>query len=150
MVSDEEIILMRKTIIAAFTALLLTGCGASANADVAEVRKPQTEIKPQISDVSSGEYDTFFGVLMDECCSDIEDPAIHETNCMFMEGCRESGYGLDIQQEDGSWKFYMFDEAGQQLTLEYLEQTERVDGLYVTVTGTMENEVIKVISIEES
>ena len=69
---------------------------------------------------------------------------------MFMECCRESGYGLDIQQEDGSWVFYMFDEAGQDLTLEYLEQTERVDGLYVTVTGTMENEVIKVISIEES
>lgn len=150
MVSDEEIILMRKAYIPILTALLLTGCGATANAEIAEVRETQTEVKTQKADVSSGQYDTFFGVLMDECCSDIEDPAIHETNCMFMEGCRESGYGLDIRQEDGSWVFYMFDEAGQDLTLEYLEQTERVDGLYVTVTGTMENEVIKVISIEES
>ena len=150
MVSDEEIILMRKAYIPILTALLLTGCGATANAEIAEVRETQTEVKTQKADVSSGQYDTFFGVLMDECCSDIEDPAFHETNCMFMEGCRESGYGLDIRQEDGSWVFYMFDEAGQQLTLDYLEQTERVDGLYVTVTGTMENEVIKVISIEES
>ncbi len=150
MVSDEEIILMRKAYIPILTALLLTGCGATANAEIAEVRETQTEVKTQKADVSSVQYDTFFGVLMDECCSDIEDPALHETNCMFMESCRESGYGLDIQQEDGSWVFYMFDEAGQDLTLEYLEQTERVDGLYVTVTGTMENEVIKVISIEES
>ena len=150
MVSDEEIILMRKAYIPILISLFLTGCGATANAEIAEVRETHTEVKTQKADVSSGQYDTFFGVLMDECCSDIEDPAIHETNCMFMEGCRESGYGLDIQQEDGSWVFYMFDEAGQDLTLEYLEQTERVDGLYVTVTGTMENEVIKVISIEES
>ena len=150
MVSDEEIILMRKTYIPILTALFLTGCGTSVNASVAEPVKTQTEVKSETTDISRGEYDTFFGVLMDECCSDIEDPALHETNCMFMEGCRESGYGLDIQQEDGSWVFYMFDEAGQQLTLDYLEQTERVDGLYVTVTGTMENEVIKVISIEES
>ncbi|MBE6869872.1 MAG: hypothetical protein E7494_14150 [Ruminococcus albus] len=150
MVSDEEIILMRKTYIPILTALFLTGCGTSVNASVAEPVKTQTEVKSETTDISRGEYDTFFGVLMDECCSDIEDPALHETNCMFMEGCRESGYGLDIRQEDGSWVFYMFDEAGQQLTLDYLEQTERVDGLYVTVTGTMENEVIKVISIEES
>ena len=150
MVSDEEIILMRKTYIPVLTALFLTGCGTSVNASVAEPVKTQTEVKSETTDVSRGEYDAFFGVLMDECCSDIEDPALHETNCMFMEGCRESGYGLDIRQEDGSWVFYMFDEAGQQLTLDYLEQTERVDGLYVTVTGTMENEVIKVISIEES
>ena len=141
---------MRKTYIPILTALFLTGCGTSVNASVAEPVKTQTEVKSETTDVSRGEYDTFFGVLMDECCSDIEDPALHETNCMFMEGCRESGYGLDIRQEDGSWVFYMFDEAGQQLTLDYLEQTERVDGLYVTVTGTMENEVIKVISIEES
>ena len=141
---------MRKTYIPILTALFLTGCGTSVNASVAEPVKTQTEVKSETTDVSRGEYDTFFGVLMDECCSDIEDPTLHETNCMFMEGCRESGYGLDIRQEDGSWVFYMFDEAGQQLTLDYLEQTERVDGLYVTVTGTMENEVIKVISIEES
>jgi len=141
---------MRKTYIPILTALFLTGCGTSVNASVAEPVKTQTEVKSETTDISRGEYDTFFGVLMDECCSDIEDPALHETNCMFMEGCRESGYGLDIRQEDGSWVFYMFDEAGQQLTLDYLEQTERVDGLYVTVTGTMENEVIKVISIEES
>ena len=141
---------MRKTYILILTALFLTGCGTSVNASVAEPVKTQTEVKSETTDTSRGEYDTFFGVLMDECCSDIEDPALHETNCMFMEGCRESGYGLDIRQEDGSWVFYMFDEAGQQLTLDYLEQTERVDGLYVTVTGTMENEVIKVISIEES
>ncbi len=95
-------------------------------------------------------YDTFYGVLIDEDCSDFEDPPLHDTPCMFMKECRESGYGLDIKQEDGSWVFYMFDENGQELAWEYLNITERQDGLFVTVTGRWEDNVIKVISIEES
>ena len=95
-------------------------------------------------------YDTFYGVLIDEDCSDFEDPPLHDTPCMFMKECRASGYGLDIKQEDGTWVFYMFDENGQALAWDYLNITERQDGLFVTVTGTWEDNMIKVISIEES
>ena len=94
-------------------------------------------------------YDTFFGVLIDEDCSDFEDPPKHDTDCMFMTECRASGYGLDIMQEDGSWVFYMFDENGQQLAWEYLNKTSRADGLYVSVEGVWEDNLIKVNSIEE-
>ena len=146
---------MRKYFPAVAAAMILTGCGASG-AENEPVRKVDMTVSgaydTEVSDVTTtdAESDTFYGVLMDECCSDIDDPALHETACMFMDGCRESGYGLDILQPDGSWIFYMFDEKGQQLTWEYLNTTERQDSLYVTVTGTMENEVIKVISIKES
>jgi len=96
------------------------------------------------------EYAEFFGVLIDEDCSDFEDPPRHDTDCMFMEGCRASGYGIDIEQEDGSWVFYMFDENGQVLAWNYLNTTKRPDGLFVTVTGEWDNGKIKVISIKES
>lgn len=150
MVSDEEVVLMKKMLFAAAFAIMLTGCG---NADIQQKasNKPIEAVtqKPDSSE-SKDEYECFYGVLMDKCCSDIDEPAIHETNCMFMEGCRESGYGLDIEQPDGTWVFYMFDEAGQQQTWDYINTTERQDGLYVTVTGTMENGIIKVKTIKES
>lgn len=103
-----------------------------------------------ITETSEEKYDSFFGVLIDEDCSDFEDPPLHDLPCMFMEGCRASGYGLDIEQPDGTWVFYMFDENGQELAWEYLNQTTRQDGLFVTVTGRWEDNILKVISIEES
>ena len=96
------------------------------------------------------EYADFFGVLIDEDCSDHEDPPRHDTDCMFMEECRASGYGIDIEQEDGSWVFYMFNDNGQALAWDLLNTTKRPDGLFVTVTGEWDNGKIKVISIKES
>lgn len=148
MVSDEKIVLMKKACVT-LAALMLTGCG-SLQAQEQVTEKPTTTTAETTVTAETSEYDTFFGVLMDECCSDIDDPTVHETNCMFMDGCCESGYGLDIKQADGSWLFFKFDDKGQQLTWEYINSTERQDGLFVTVTGTLENEIIKVISIEES
>ena len=96
------------------------------------------------------QYDIFYGILIDQDCSDFEEPPLHDLPCMLMDSCRASGYGLDIQQEDGSYLFYMFDENGQNLAWDYLIQTDRMDGLYVTVTGVWEDNVIKVITLEES
>ena len=95
------------------------------------------------------QYDTFYGVLIDEDCSDFEYPPLHDLPCMLMDSCRASGYGLDIEQSDGSWVFYMFDDNGQSLSWDYLTQTDRMDGLYVTVTGKWEDNVIKVIDLQE-
>lgn len=93
---------------------------------------------------------TFYGILIDEDCSDFEDPPKHDLPCMLMYSCRDSGYGLDILQADGSYQFYMFDENGQKLSWEYLNKTTRMYGLYVTVTGIYEDGVIKVQTFEES
>ena len=106
-----------------------------------EAVQPVTEAEEQ--------PDTFYGVLIDWDCSDFEDPPAHDLPCMLMDECRASGYGVDIQQSDGSWVFYMFDERGQELAWDYLRQTSRMDRLYVSVTGKWENNVIKVISLNE-
>lgn len=98
----------------------------------------------------SESFDTFYGILIDEDCSDVSDPPFHDLPCMLMEECRASGFGIDIHQEDGTWVFYMFDQNGQDLAWEYLLQTDRENSLYVTVTGTWEDNEIKVISLAES
>lgn len=117
----------------------------------AEITVQTTETTTEsVTEAPEEKYDSFFGVLIDEDCSDFEDPPMHDLPCMFMEGCRASGYGLDIEQPDGTWVFYMFDEKGQELAWAYLNQTTRQDGLFVTVTGRWEDNILKVISIEES
>ncbi len=94
--------------------------------------------------------ESYSGILIDEDCSDFEAPEEHDLPCMLMYSCRDSGYGLDILQEDGTYKFYMFDSAGQELAWEYLNKTTRMCGLYVTVTGIYEDGVIKVKTLRES
>ena len=71
-------------------------------------------------------YEVYDGILIDEDCSDFESPPEHDLPCMLMDSCRASGYGIDIQQDDGSWKFYMFDEKGQALSWDYLTHTNRM------------------------
>lgn len=94
-------------------------------------------------------YEVFNGILIDDDCSDFESPPEHDLPCMLMDSCRASGYGIDIQLEDGSWKFYMFDEKGQELSWDYLTHTKRMNKLYVTVTGILENDIIYVEKLEE-
>ena len=69
---------------------------------------------------------------------------------MLMDSCRASGYGLDIQESDGSWNFYPFDANGQDIAFNYLISTQRMDNLYVTVTGVLADNTITVINLEET
>ena len=94
-------------------------------------------------------YEQFSGILIDADCSDFDDPPAHDLPCMLMDSCRESGYGIDIQSDDGSWYFYPFDEKGQDIALNYLLSTQRMDNLYVKVTGVLTDNIISVINIEE-
>lgn len=112
-----------------------------------EAETSETEPEPVL--VSAPAEETFQGFLIDECCSNLDDLPAHDLHCMLMETCRASGYGLDIQQPDGSWQFILFDENGQNLTWEYLNQTNRMDNLYVTVKGTLTDGVIAVSVLEE-
>lgn len=92
-------------------------------------------------------YESFTGILIDEDCSDFEDPELHDLPCMLMDSCRASGYGLNIQTEDGAWQFVPFDENGQKLAWVYLLQTMQPDHLYVTITGTNNEGVIHVVQL---
>ena len=109
---------------------------------VQEAEEPAAEAEPTA-------FSVFVGVLIDEDCSDVASPPKHDLPCMLMESCRASGYGLDILQDDGTWQFYMFDENGQTLSYDYLKQTDRMDGLFVSVTGTLEDGIIHVYQLEE-
>ena len=106
--------------------------------------------EPDITEEEASAAEVFSGILIDEDCSDFEDPPKHDLPCMLMDSCRASGYGLDIQQEDGSWLFYMFDDKGQELSWDYLTHTDRMDKLYVTVTGKLEDGIIYVEKLEEN
>lgn len=113
----------------------------------AETEVPQTE---ETIPVTEAEEERFYGVLIDADCSDFEDPPAHDLPCMLMDECRASGYGIDILQDDGTWVFYMFDQKGQELTLDYLLKTKRMDNLYVYITGKFEDNVIRVTGLEEA
>ena len=129
----------------------------SAEIAVSELPTETTEILTEntIEETSAEEvtelpYEQFTGILIDEDCSDFDDPPAHDLPCMLMDSCRASGYGLDIQESDGSWHFYLFDTNGQDITFNYLISTQRMDNLYVTVTGVLADNTITVINIEES
>lgn len=105
--------------------------------------------EPASTEVTTAAKEIFTGILIDEDCSDFDDPPKHDLPCMLMDSCRASGYGIDIEQADGGRKFYMFDENGQELSWDYLTHTDRMDGLYVTVTGILANDIIYVDKLEE-
>ena len=69
---------MRKYFPAVAAAMILTGCGTSG-AENEPVRKVDMTVSgaydTEVSDVTAtdAESDTFYGVLMDECCSDIDE-----------------------------------------------------------------------------
>ena len=119
----------------------------SAEETAVNTEVPQTE---ETLPVTEAEEERFYGVLIDADCSDFEDPPAHDLPCMLMDGCRASGYGIDIFKDDGTWVFYMFDQKGQELTLDYLLKTKRMDNLYVYVTGKSEDSVIRVKGLEEA
>lgn len=98
--------------------------------------------------VSEKTEEWFRGVLIDQDCSDFENPPEHDLPCMLMYSCRDSGYGIDVE-EDGSWKFYPFDENGNTLAWSYLNKTTRLYGLWVDVKGKIENGIIHVSLLKE-
>lgn len=117
------------------------------NETAAETEVPQAEETVPVTEAAE---ERFYGVLIDADCSDFEDPPAHDLPCMLMDGCRASGYGIDILKDDGTWVFYMFDQKGQELTLDYLLKTKRNDNLYAYVTGKFEGGVIRVTGLEEA
>lgn len=119
-------------------------------AEETAVNTEETPAEETIPVTTESAEERFYGVLIDADCSDFEDPPAHDLPCMLMDECRASGYGIDILKDDGTWVFYMFDQKGQELTLDYLLKTKRNDNLYAYVTGKFEGNVIRVTGLEEA
>ena len=140
-------------------AIGISGCGSL---DEIKTTDPGSDSEKSICDIYPGyvipdtapmgiESTEYKGILICRDCSIVDNPENHDRPCMLMYSCKDTGYGIDIQQEDGTWIFYMFDIEYQEEVWNYLaNKCHRPDHLYVTVTGSWDGEVINVISMEES
>ncbi len=85
--------------------------------------------------------ETWSGTVVDSMCKG-KDVASHTRQCAL--SCSKGGYGLVTS--DG--KFVKFDEGGNAKALAALKASEKDKDLQASVTGAMDDGVIKVESIE--
>ena len=98
------------------------------------------------------ETTTLQGYVVDQMCAKtmagkentMKKAAAHTRDCALEEECAASGYGVF---SEGKW--YKFDEAGDEMASELLENTDTEKGIMVEVTGKMKDEALVVASIEE-
>ena len=85
--------------------------------------------------------ESWTGTVVDTMCKD-KDVANHTRQCAL--GCAKSGFG--IVTSDG--KFVKFDEAGNAKALAALKASKKDKDLRATVTGSLNDDVITVDSIQ--
>ena len=86
--------------------------------------------------------ETYTGTVVDVMCKG-KDLANHTAKCAV--ACAKGGYGVVLA--DG--KFMKFDESGNAKALATLKSTSKEKDLKVKVTGTAEDDLIKVEQIED-
>eukprot|EP00630_Chrysocystis_fragilis_P011853 CAMPEP_0197411020 /NCGR_PEP_ID=MMETSP1165-20131217/31749_1 /TAXON_ID=284809 /ORGANISM="Chrysocystis fragilis, Strain CCMP3189" /LENGTH=1098 /DNA_ID=CAMNT_0042937531 /DNA_START=1 /DNA_END=3298 /DNA_ORIENTATION=+ len=72
-------------------------------------------------------------------------PEFHSIHCMRdIQECRENGHGILELADDGcSYELaYSFDDVGNQLALDYVDSTSKIDNVIVTVTGERDTDGI--------
>jgi hypothetical protein len=92
--------------------------------------------------------ETVSGYLVDVKCgttraNDAGFPAEHTKECMLMDACMKSGYGVMTADK----KLIKFDAAGNEKALALLKATKKDKDWKVTVKGTMKDNVLVVDSI---
>jgi hypothetical protein len=66
-----------------------------------------------------------------------------------MADCIVSGYGLELKQADGKYKYFRFDSKGSAMALDnVIYVTKQPDNLLVVVKGTIKGNVMTITSIE--
>lgn len=85
--------------------------------------------------------ETWSGTIVDTMCKG-QDVANHTRQCAL--NCAKSGFGLVT----GDGKFVKFDEAGNAKALAALKASKKEKDLRAKVTGTLDDNVIQVASIE--
>ncbi|MEI8216300.1 MAG: hypothetical protein WCF96_04320 [Eubacteriales bacterium] len=91
----------------------------------------------------SEKLQTFDGYFIDQdCFIAYENPWEDNKDCLTMEACAASGYGIAILQGDESYKFYYFDgnfapksSGGQDLAAKLINNTQNTDHIYIEVKG---------------
>jgi hypothetical protein len=101
---------------------------------------------------------TVQGVLIDKKCSSKADVRVvpgarleggmlvayaHMRQCALMPACQKSGYGVFTYEN----KFLTFDVAGNQKASAALKASKKEDDLKVEVTGEIQGDTIKVVSL---
>jgi len=99
------------------------------------------------------------GILIDEMCSSKAEVRIvagprleggmivaeaHTRECALMPACEKSGYGVFTYDN----KFLKFDPAGSRKALTALKASKKEDNLKVEVTGEIQGDTIKVVSLK--
>jgi hypothetical protein len=99
------------------------------------------------------------GILIDQMCSSkaevriVSGPRLeggmivaeaHTRECALMPACQKSGYGVFTYDN----KFLKFDEAGSRKALAALKASKKEDDLKVEVTGEIQGDTIKVVSVK--
>lgn len=97
---------------------------------------------------------TLTGYIIDEHCfiHKSDDPGKDTKMCKLMDACIQGGYGIAVNQPDGSYKFYYFNgkfftdtkaldgTEGQKLAYDIIKASKKEDNMAVTVTGTFSGE----------
>lgn len=161
---------MRKKLILAVLAALtlifiISGCsGKTVASTAAATDLPSTPLQSSPSQATAStvsDTTAFTGYLIDQRCGlsgiDIQDgtnitkhPEKHTLSCALMPMCIASGYGLSVQQSDGTYKFYKFDQNGSAMAKStVIDKTKKSDNMLVEVKGNMNGDTITVTTIME-
>ena len=93
----------------------------------------------------------FWGYVIDICCFEIPGPEEDTWDCLLMDSCRDSGYGLAIPDSSApnGYIWYAFDEKGQDLAFDAILNSNKWVKISLKVTGTLENNIIHVKTLKE-
>jgi hypothetical protein len=124
--------------------ILLLAVTAFAQEEKKDEAKQETMKKAEAMTMSGYVVDAMCAKGMAKKKNVMEAAAKHTKACALEEECAASGYGIF---SDGKW--YKFDEAGDRQAKEWIEKTELEKGLMITVSGTMEGDMLMVSSISD-
>lgn len=93
--------------------------------------------------------DKLEGILLEGHHSTTASPAEHKKLCLLMPDCAASGFGVSVLQDDGSYKFYKFDEAGHKLAVVLLDSIAAPDHVGIRVEGHIAGDLIHVARLSQ-
>ncbi|MBY9079266.1 S-layer homology domain-containing protein [Paenibacillus sp. HN-1] len=89
------------------------------------------------------------GILIEGHHSGTSDPTKHSKKCLLMPGCASSGFGIDVLQTDGKYKYYKFDTRGHELAAVLIDSIKKETNIVIHVSGTIEGDIIHVASLSQ-
>lgn len=93
--------------------------------------------------------DTLEGFLLEGHHSTTPSPSEHKKLCLLMPDCAASGFGVSVLQEDGTYKYYKFDETGHRLAVILLDSIAADDHVGIRVEGHIAGDVIHVSRLSQ-